>query len=44
MLMEVFIDTIKDKLSLTSKQLDQILETFIKALPKKLVEYLPLCA
>ena len=44
MLMEVFIDTIKDKLSLTSKQLDQLLETFVKALPKELVEYLPLCA
>lgn len=43
-LMEVFIDTISDKLSLTSKQLDQLLEAFIKALPKELLEYLPLCA
>jgi hypothetical protein len=42
MLMEVFIPTSKDKLFLTSKQLDQLLETFIMALPKNLVEYLPI--
>jgi hypothetical protein len=40
MLMEVFISTIKDKLSLTSKQLDQLLEAFIMALPKNLVIHL----
>ncbi len=44
MLMEVFITTIKDKLSLTSKQLDQLLEAFIMALPENLIEYLPVSA
>jgi hypothetical protein len=44
MLMEVFITTIKDKLSLTSKQLDQLLEAFIMALPENLVEHLPISA
>ncbi|PTV99360.1 hypothetical protein C8C76_11178, partial [Halanaerobium saccharolyticum] len=44
MLMEVFIATIKDKLSLTSKQLDQLLEAFIMAVPENLVENLPISA
>ena len=44
MLMEVFITTIKDKLSLTSKQLDQLLEAFIMALPENLVEHLSISA
>ena len=44
LLMQVFINTLSDKLSLTSEQLDCLMEAFIKALPKKLVECLPLCA
>jgi hypothetical protein len=44
MLIEVFISTIKDKLSLTSKQLNQLLEAFIMALPENLVEHLPISA
>jgi len=33
LLMQVFLDTITDKLSLTSQQLDQLLEAFMAALP-----------
>jgi len=40
----IFLDTITDKLSLTSEQLDQLLEAFMAALPKELKERLPLCA
>lgn len=44
LLMQVFLDTITDKLSLTSEQLDQLLEAFMAVLPKELKERLPLCA
>lgn len=44
LLMQLFIDTIADKLSLTSKQLDQLLEVFIAAIPKELKRCLKLCA
>lgn len=33
LLMQVFLDTVTDKLSLTSQQLDQLLEAFMAALP-----------
>ncbi|HHZ13919.1 MAG: IS4 family transposase [Caldicoprobacterales bacterium] len=36
LLMQVFFDAITDKLSLTSEQLDQLLEAFMAALPKEL--------
>ncbi|MFW6016068.1 MAG: hypothetical protein ACOCRK_06490 [bacterium] len=36
-LLSVEVTVVKDKLSLTSKQLDQLLETFVKPLPKELV-------
>jgi hypothetical protein len=44
LLMQVFLDTITDKLSLTSEQLDQLMETFIAALPKELKSRFQLCA
>ena len=44
LLMQVFLDTIADKLSLTSEQLDQLMEAFIAALPKELKSRLQLCA
>lgn len=44
MLMQVFLDTITDKLSLTSKQLDQLMEVFMAALPKELKRRLQLSA
>lgn len=44
LLMQVFLDTISDKLSLTSEQLDQILDAFMAAIPKELKERLLLCA
>jgi hypothetical protein len=44
LLMQVFLDTITDKLSLTSEQLDQLLQAFMAVLPKELKERLPLCA
>jgi len=44
LLMQVFLDTITDKLSLTSEQLDQLLEAFIAALPKELKARLLLSA
>ncbi|ODM25337.1 MULTISPECIES: IS4 family transposase [Clostridia] len=44
LLMQVFLDTITDKLSLTSEQLDQLLEAFMAALPKELKGRLLLCA
>lgn len=43
-LMETFINTISDKLFLTTKQLDTILDTFLSALPKDLSKSLGLCA
>jgi len=44
LLMQVFIDTIADKLSLSSEQLDQLLNAFMAAIPKELKERLPKCA
>lgn len=44
LLMQVFLDTIADKLSLTSEQLDQLLNAFMAAIPKELKERLPMCA
>lgn len=44
LLMQVFLDTITDKLSLTSEQLDQLMEAFMAALPKELKGRLQLCA
>ncbi|AEF16259.1 transposase IS4 family protein [Thermoanaerobacterium xylanolyticum LX-11] len=44
LLMQVFIDTITDKLSLSSEQLDQLLDAFMAAIPKELKERLPKCA
>ena len=44
LLMQVFLDTITDKLSLTSEQLDMLLEAFMAALPKEFKGRLLLCA
>ena len=44
LLMQVFLDTITDKLSLTSEQLDHLMEAFMSALPKELKTKLQLCA
>ncbi|WP_274892701.1 hypothetical protein [Thermoanaerobacterium sp. R66] len=44
LLMQVFIDTIVDKLSLSSEHLDQLLNAFMAAFPKELKERLPKCA
>ncbi len=44
LLMQVFIDTIADKLSLSSEQLDKLLDAFMAAIPKELKERLPKCA
>lgn len=44
LLMQTFLNTITDKLSLTCEQLDQLMEAFIAALPQKLSECLTLCA
>ncbi|MDI3310381.1 MAG: transposase [Thermoanaerobacterium sp.] len=44
LLMQVLLDTIADKLSLTSEQLDQLLNAFMAAIPKELKERLPKCA
>ncbi|AST56605.1 transposase IS4 family protein [Thermoanaerobacterium thermosaccharolyticum] len=44
LLMQVFLDTIADKLSLTLEQLDQLLNAFMAAIPKELKERLPRCA
>ena len=44
LLMQVFLDTITDKLSLTSEQLDRLMEAFMAAIPKELKVKLQLCA
>lgn len=41
LLMDVFLDTLSDKLFLTTKQLNEFMEAFISALPKELVRCLP---
>ncbi len=44
MIMKIFINTISDKLSLTSEELDKLLDAFLSALPKDLKGSLRLCA
>ncbi|MGF7429766.1 transposase [Thermoanaerobacterium thermosaccharolyticum] len=44
LLMQAFLDTISDKLSLSSEQLDQLLNAFMSAIPKELKEMLQKCA
>lgn len=44
LIMQIFMNTISDKLSLTSKQLDQLLDAFMENLPKELKINLRLCA
>jgi len=44
LLKQIFMDTINDKLSLTSEQLDQLLDAFMEKIPIELRERLSLCA
>jgi hypothetical protein len=44
MIMKIFMNTISDKLSLTSDELDKLLDAFLSALPKELKGSLRLCA
>jgi hypothetical protein len=44
LLVQVFLNTITDKLSLTSEQLEQLIEVFMAALPKELKGRLQMCA
>lgn len=41
LLVNVFLDTLSDKLFLTTKQLNEFMEAFLSALPKELVRCLP---
>lgn len=43
-IMQIFMNTLSDKLSLTSEELDKLLDAFILALPKELKGSLRLCA
>lgn len=43
LLMQVFINTITDKFSLTTEQLDQLLEAFMTVLPRGLKERFQIC-
>lgn len=43
LLMQLFIDTITDKLSLSTEQLDKLIDVFFSALPNHLKEKLNLC-
>lgn len=43
-IMQIFMNTLSDKLSLTSEELDKLLDAFISALPKELKGSLRLCA
>lgn len=43
MIMKIFMNTISDKLSLTSEELDKLLDAFLAALPKELKGSLRLC-
>lgn len=43
-IMQIFMNTLSDKLSLTSEELDKLLDAFILALPKELKGSLHLCA
>ena len=42
MIMQIFMETISDKLSLRSEQLDKLMESFLLALPKQFKESLGL--
>ena len=44
MLMQIYMNTLSDKLSLTSEQLDQLMNAFIAALPKGIQRSLGLSA
>lgn len=44
MIMKIFMNTISDKLSLTSEELDKLLVAFLAALPKELKGSLHFCA
>ncbi len=44
MIMKIFMNTLSDKLSLTSDELDKLLDAFLSALPKELLRNLRLCA
>lgn len=44
MIMQIFMGTISDKLSLTSEQLDKLMDSFLLALPKQFRGSLGLCA
>ena len=44
MIMQIFMETISDKLSLTSEQLDKLMDSFLLALPKQFRGSLGLCA
>lgn len=44
MLMQLFINTLSDKLTLTSEQLDQLMNSFINSIPKELKSSLHLCS
>lgn len=44
MIIQIFMDTLSDKLSLTSDQLDQLMDSFLLSLPKQFKGSLGLCA
>ena len=44
MIIQIFMDTLSDKLSLTSEQLEQLMDSFLLALPKPFKGSLGLCA
>ena len=44
MIIQIFMETLTDKLSLTSEQLDKLMDAFLLALPKQLKGSLGLCA
>ncbi|MGO1469357.1 MULTISPECIES: IS4 family transposase [Bacillota] len=44
MIIQIFIETLSDKLSLTSEQLDKLMDSFLLALPKQFKGSLGLCA
>ena len=44
MIIQIFMETLSDKLSLTSEQLDKLMNSFLLALPKQFKGSLGLCA
>ena len=44
MIMQIFMETISDKLSLTPEQLDKLMDSFLLALPNQFKGSLGLCA